>query len=103
MTEETTALPRKRDIEAAIAAYNSADRERFVLSPEAADLLAVMFRRGSVCQRTLGSFAAEGFDKATVIRLLRALTTTGFVSKDLGRKGLTSTYQLHLPPRRRRG
>jgi hypothetical protein len=91
-------LPRKRDIEAAIAAYNSADLERFVLSPEATNLLAVMFRRDSVCQRTLGSFAAEGFGHAAVIRLLRALTTTGFVSKDPGRQGLTSTYRLHLPP-----
>jgi hypothetical protein len=61
-----------------------------------------MFRRGSVCQRSLGSLVAEGFDKVAVIRLLRALTTTGFVSKDPGRKGLIPAYHLHLPPLVRR-
>jgi hypothetical protein len=93
-------LPRKRDIEAAIAAYNSSDQGRFVLPPEAARLLAVMFPRDDVCLRSPQSIAAAGFDKATVIRLLRALATIGFVSIEPDQQGVPRTYRLHLPPRR---
>jgi hypothetical protein len=92
-------LPSKRDIQAAIAAYNSTGKRE--LPPEAVRLLAVMFPETDVCQRSVGSFLAEGFDKAAVIRLLRALTTAGFVSRERpGRQGVVPTYRLHLPPRR---
>ena len=55
----TPPLSRRREIEAAIAAYNSADRET-LLPPSAVRLLAVMFPR-------------DGFDERTVHYLLRAL------------------------------
>jgi hypothetical protein len=97
-------LPRKRDFGAAIAAYNSTVPVKRGLPPEAARLLSVLFPWLSVCQRTVGSLAAEGFDQATAIRMLQALIGAGFVSRDPpGRgRGRTSTYHLHLPPRVRR-
>jgi hypothetical protein len=52
-------MSRRTDIEAAIAAHNSADRET-LLPPDAARLLRAMFPRGSVCQRRLEDLAAEG-------------------------------------------
>jgi hypothetical protein len=91
-------LPRKRDIEAAIAAYNRDDRERFVLPPEAARLLAAMFRTDTVCHRTLPSLMAEGFGRQTIIRLLESLVLAGFLSKEPGQRGVVRTYRLHLPP-----
>ena len=93
-------MPRKRDIRAGVAAHNRTAPARQELPPEATRLLAVMFAQGDVCQRSVGSLLAEGFGRAAVIRLLRGLTATGFVSKDPGQKGLTSTFRLHLPPRR---
>ena len=97
-------MPRKRDIEAAIAAYNSTVPVRRGLPPEAARLLAVMFPQDDVCHRTVGSLTAEGFDQPTVIRWLQALIGAGFVSRDPPSRGRgrTSTYHLHLPPLVRR-
>ena len=90
-------MPRKRDIEAAIAAHNATDREPF-LPPEAARLLAVMFRQSSVCQRRQDDLAAEGFNLRP---LLRALIGAGFLSRERGRgAGAINVYRLHLPPRR---
>ena len=93
-------MPRREEIEAAIAAHNAVDADRRLLLPPAAGrLLAAMFRRSSVCQRSVDDLATEGFDRRTVSRLLRGLIEAGFLSKEptLGR---VSTYQLHLPPRR---
>ena len=91
-------MPRKRDIEAAIAAYNATDPEA-LLPPEAARLLAVMFRRGSVCQRSLDDLAKEGFDRRDLSKLLRALVEAGFLSKDrTPGRGALNAYTLHLPP-----
>jgi hypothetical protein len=84
-------------IEAAIAAHNSADRES-LLPPAATLLLAVMFRRGSVCQRSLDDLATEGFDRARLPRLLRGLVEAGFLSKDRPSGHGPNTYTLHLPP-----
>jgi hypothetical protein len=95
-------LPRKRDIEAAIAAHNSStDSKTPLLPPTAVQLLAVMFRRSSVCQRRLDDLTAEGFDRTTLRRLLRALIEAGLLSRERG-PGLSgvNVYQLHLPPRR---
>jgi hypothetical protein len=91
-------VPRRREIEAAIAAYNAADPD-MLLPPEAAHLLTVMFRRSSVCQRRLDDLAAEGFDRRTLPRLLRALGDAGFLSKERGH-GVPNTYRLTWPPRR---
>jgi hypothetical protein len=90
-------LPRRREIEAAIAAHNAADREPH-LPPEAVHLLAVMFRGASVCQRSHDALAAEGFDRRGVPRLLRALVEAGFLSKKQQSGRGTNTYHLHLPP-----
>jgi hypothetical protein len=94
-------LPRKRDIEAAIAAHNREDREPF-LPPDAVRLLAVMFRRSSVCQRTLDALAAEGFSRRSLPRLLQALVDAGLLARESGpgRPGVIGIYRLHLPPRR---
>ena len=94
-------MPRKRALEAAIAAHNATAPVRRGLPPEAAPLLAVMFPQDDVCQRSVRSLLAEGFNKAVVTRLLRVLTRAGFVSRaHPGRQGVVATYRLHLPPRR---
>ena len=94
-------MPSRRDIAAAIAAYNATDPDP-LLPPEAVQLLAVMFRRNVVCQRRLEDLAAEGFDKRRVLpRLLRVLGEAGFLSTErhVG-PGAVNIYRLHLPPRR---
>jgi hypothetical protein len=98
---------RRFEIEAAIAAYNDADPE-MLLPPEAARLLEVMFRQSSVCQRRLADLATEVNNTPRgVDRLLRFLTSIGFLSKErrLGaeehrRGAVANVYRLHLPPRR---
>ena len=92
-------MSRRTEIEAAIAAHNATDREP-LLPPAACRLLSVMFRRSSVCQRSIDDLAAEGFNRRTVPRLLRALVGTGFLTKERGPGRLPTTYTLHLPPRR---
>ena len=97
MTEEAIALPRKREIEAAIAAHNAID-PAILLPADAARLLTVMFRRGSVCQHKVADLVAEGFDRRVLPHLLRALVEAGFVTKEqvAGRR-VANTYHLHLP------
>jgi hypothetical protein len=96
-------LPRKRDIEAAVAAHNATDGpKQLPLPPEAARLLTVMFPRHSVCECSLGDLVAKGFDERTARLLLRALGDAGFLSKEVNRRGLIATYHLHLPPLVRR-
>ena len=98
-------MPRRTQIEAAIAAHNAAAADRRLgLPPAAGRLLAVMFPRGArVCQRSLDSLAAEGFDRRGVPRLLRALVEVGFLSKERGPgQGAANVYRLHLPPQVRR-
>jgi hypothetical protein len=75
-------LPRKRDIEAAIAAHNRNAGERFVLPPEAARLLAVMFPSDTVCRCSVTHLATTGgFDRNAVRKLLISLAAGGFMSK----------------------
>jgi hypothetical protein len=92
-------LPRRKEIEAAIAAYNDAEGG-MLLPPDAGRLLAVMFPRAPVFRGAVGGLVAKGFDNRTLIPLLRALVVAGFLSKDPGRRSLITTYHLHLPPRR---
>ena len=93
-------MTRRTDIEAAIAAHNSADRET-LLPPSAVRLLAVMFPRDDVCQRSLVDLEAEGFDERTVHYLLRALVDAGFLFKERTWGPVANIYRLHLPPVRR--
>jgi len=96
-------LPRKRDIEAAIAAYNNDQREKLLLPADAGRLLAVMFPRETVYRRSLGSLKAQGFELKPLRRLVEALVETGFLSREEPRqRGVVCPYRLHLPPRRRR-
>jgi hypothetical protein len=94
-------LPSKRDIQAAVAAYNDTDPE-VLLPPAASRLLITMFPRSSVCQRSLDDLATEGIDRRSVSRLLRALVAAGFLSKEPGVNRAPNTYRLHLPPQRPR-
>jgi hypothetical protein len=72
-----------------------------MLPPEAGRLLAVMFRGGRVCRRSVAALAREGaFNKAAVDRLLYALTAARFVSKHPVRQGAVVTYRLLRPSRR---
>ena len=87
----TPALPRRREIEAAIAAYNDADPE-ILLPPDAARLLSVMFRRSSVCQRSEAHLAAEASETMRLVkRLLRILrecpANGGMTTRGYGRSG----------------
>jgi hypothetical protein len=92
-------LPRKRDIEAAIAAHNrSTDPDTLLLSPRAVRLLTIMFAEADVCQRTLDSLVREGLNQGALLRLLKALGEAAIISKQ---RGFPNTYRLHLPPRRR--
>ena len=94
-------MPRIRNIETAIAAYNATDRKTPLLPPEAVRLLGVMFPRDNVCQRSLASLVADGFDRRTAASLVRSLLEAGFLSKEPGqRSGVALIYRLHLPPRR---
>jgi hypothetical protein len=74
------------------SAHNDTDPDA-LLPPVAARLLIAMFPHGDVCQRSLESHVAEGFDRSTS-RLLRALVEPGFLSKEVGHK--PRLYRLHL-------
>jgi hypothetical protein len=90
-------MPRRREIEAAIAAYNDADRET-LLPRNAARLLIAMFPAVDICQRSLDSLAGEGFDRRNLPRLVRSLIDAGFLSKEQSPGRVANTYRLHLPP-----
>jgi hypothetical protein len=92
-----TDLRRRDDIAAAVAAHNRDDRQRLLLPPAAARLLAIMFPKNTVFQRSLGNLVAAGFDRRTLIKLL-GLVETGFLSKEAGGRGIVGTYRLHLLP-----
>ena len=93
-------MPSKRDIQAAIAAYNATDPEALLPPPDATRLLSIMFPRDTVCHRSEASLVAAGFDARTVRGLLRALIIAGFLSREPGPIRAPNTYRLHLPPRR---
>jgi hypothetical protein len=94
-----TDLRRRDDIAAAVEARNSDNQRTPLLPPDAVRLLTAMFPRDEVCQRSLSSLVAEGFDGRTLPALLRALVDAGLLSK-AGERGFPRTYRLHLPPRR---
>jgi len=102
MSPSRQTVPRKRDIEAAVAAYNAIDRETAPLPPDATRLLAAMFPRNALWERNFEDLIAKGFDGGTLRRWLRTLTDAGFLSREEpARRGLVPIYRLHLPPVRR--
>ena len=94
-------MPRKRDIEAAIAAHNGATDGGVLLPTEAARLLAAMFPRRSLWQGSVVDLVARGFDRRIVRLLLRALIDVGFLSMDQDGRDMRGTFHLYLPPQRR--
>jgi hypothetical protein len=95
-------VPQKREIEAAITAYNATDPEA-LLPPGAARLLVMMFPRSDVCQRSVADLMAVTSDRRRVVsRLLRLLTEAGFLSKEESLGRVANLYRLRLPPRVRR-
>jgi hypothetical protein len=94
-------MSRRREIEAAIAAYNGADPD--LQLPAAADrLLTTMFPRSDVCQRSLAHLTAASGDRMKrVARLLRLLMDARFLSKEESLGRVPNVYRLHLPPVRR--
>ena len=92
-------MPRKEEIQAAIAAYNDAD-DGLLLPPDAGRLLALMFPRDTIFRGTVKSLTVRGFDEGTARKLLSSLIAAGFLSKEPQRQGIAGTYRLHLPPRR---
>jgi hypothetical protein len=91
-------LPRGREIEAAIAAYNAADPD-MLLPPDAVRLLTIMFRWSSMCQRSVAHLAAEAGNTIGIVRrLLCRLIEAGFLSKEPASPRNPNTYRLHLPP-----
>jgi DNA-binding IclR family transcriptional regulator len=90
-------LPRKEDIEAAIAALTSPDRATIAVR-----LLITMFPEGRVCRRSLVALStAAGLPRNATARWLTALINVGLLSKEAGRGSGAITYRLHLPTRRR--
>jgi hypothetical protein len=88
---------RQGDIEAAIAAYDSA-HPTARLPRHAARLLAVMFPAEDVCQRSLQDLAGEGFSKNRLPIALRRLVEVGLLTQHRV-AGAPDTYRLHLPRR----
>ena len=88
--------PRRDDIAAAVAAYNSAN-PKARLPRNAALLLAVMFPSEDVCQRSLEALAAEGFSRNRLPAVLKRLVEAGFLSRHRVAR-FPDTYRLYLPP-----
>jgi hypothetical protein len=89
--------PRRDDIVAAVAAYDSANPSA-PLPRNTARLLASMFASDDVCQRSLDDIAAEGFARDRLPALLRRLIEVGLLSRERGSARVPNTYRLHLPP-----
>ena len=85
------AATRRRDIEAAIAAYNA---------DQAARLLIAMFPAGEIRQWSLDAIAAQGFSRRHLPATLNRLVRLGFLTWETGIQGARPTFHLHLPLRR---
>jgi hypothetical protein len=89
---------RRDDIEAAVVAYDQANK----LAPlprNAARLLAAMFIAEDVCQRSLLDIASDGFGRKYLPGTLYRLAKAGLLSREPGSGVVPHTYHLHLPPR----
>jgi hypothetical protein len=81
---------------AAVAAYDRTNPDA-PLPGGAARLLAAMFASEDVCRRNLSGLERGGFNQGSLLRLMRALTDAGLVSKERGAGTTPNTYRLHLP------
>ena len=86
---------RIENIEAAVAAYDSAN-PKARLPRNTARLLAVMFPTEDVCQRSQEALAVEGFSRDRLPAMLRRLVEAGFLSRHRVAQ-VPDTYRLHLP------
>jgi hypothetical protein len=89
-------LPRRREIEAAIAAYDAANPQA-PLPRDAGRLLVAMFAASDVFQRSLDDIAAEGFTRSSLPTTLQHLMWAGFLARQ---RGVPNTYRLHLSPQK---
>jgi hypothetical protein len=89
-------LSRRKEIEAAVAAYDAAN-PLAPLPRNAARVLIAMFAASDVCQRSLADIAAEGFTRSSLPTTLQRLMWAGFLTRQ---RGVPDTYRLHLPPQR---
>ncbi len=91
---------RRRDaIAAAVAAYDHAAEGP--LPRHAARLLGVMFSSADVCQQSLETIVAEGFNRKSLPAVLKRLVSAGLLSRERGCSRAPDTYRLHLLPVRR--
>jgi hypothetical protein len=88
---------RREEIEAAVAAYDSAN-PLTPLPRSAARLLVIKFPTGDLCQQRLDALAARGFSRGNLPGTLLGLIRAGFLDRQ---QGAVDAYQLHLPPVRR--
>jgi hypothetical protein len=102
VTEQEHALPRRKHIEIAIAAYNRT-RPDAPLRRSAARLLTVMFSAGDECRQTWEALTAEGFSREDLKATLRQLVEAGFLSRGPTKGHTPVTYHLHLPPQQPAG
>jgi hypothetical protein len=93
--------PRRDDIAAAVAAYDSAN-PLAPLPRNAARLLTAMFPATDVYQGSLEDIAALGFSRRDLPGTLQRLVSAGFLSREFGQGSAPDTYRLHLPPLVRR-
>ena len=92
---------RRDDIEAAVAAYDQANK----LAPlprNAAPLLTALFTDGDVYRGSLDDVAALGFSRQHLPATLKRLAKAGFLSREFGAGSAPDTYRQHLPPLVRR-
>jgi hypothetical protein len=57
-----------------------------------------MFADADTCRRNLDSLAGEGFNRGTLLQLLKRLEVAGFLIKQRGAGRTPNTYHLHLAP-----
>jgi hypothetical protein len=88
-------MTRREEIEAAVAAYDSAN-PLMPLPRNAARLLVAMFPIDDVCQRSMLDLAGEGFGTGRLPGTLRRLVEAGLLTRHRVAR-VPDTYRLHLP------
>ena len=100
-TRPPTDRPRRDDIQAAVAAYDQANK----LAPmprNAARLLTALFATSDVYRGSPDDIAALGFSRRHLPGTLQRLASAGFLSREFGSGSAPDTYRQHLPPLVRR-